>query len=545
MQQQRAFQVLDAVVFFAHLQQPGIVVFIVDIARRHREVLGVDQLAEDVDGQQVVHIGVGERAGLGLLILFFVLVVQFLALVHLALGLGDLEVSLQLGLGHFGVDRLELVQQFGHPVQGVQDVLHGAVDHVQALLDLQGIHQVAGGGAVPAGLLVQPLLQLLQGHGQLIGQVADLRYHVDQVVDVPQAGGGDLVHDLVQAVPHADQGRLDLRLVDKGDQVVDGVHQGLDLAADLLGGLRDHAGHTLHHARGKHVAKGVNGLLQLGAAVGQLLGGGIQLLFGQGQLGVHLFQQQDVQRVDLLLVQLHLDVLVDQAGGGNAGHALLAFQLGDDAFFQKVAQFIDIGAFPAHGHRHQRAHVHAQLQDGGGQADVGQAVGVLVQGVGHLDHGAVHVGVGRKAQLHDAVVFRRGGRDAGYARHRAQGAFQHLGDFGLHLFGAGAGVHRHHHQVGCAHLGQQVGAQVRHRYKAHQKDDQDRHQHGKRLFYAVFFHESSLFDLGPSATVPRRRGPFWMPAKTGAGTPFRPCTIKTGGAQGLLQSGSNFVLTSF
>ena len=498
MQQQGAFQVLDAVVFLAHLQQPGVVVLVVDVAGGHREVLGVDQLAEHVDGQQIVDVGVGKGAGLGLLILRSVLVVELLALVHLALRFGDLEVGLQLGLGHFGIDRLELVQQLGHAVQRVQDVLHGGVDHVQALLDLQGVHQVAGGGAVPAGLLVQPLLQLLQGHGQLVGQVADLRYHVDQVVDVPQAGGGDLVHDLVQAVPHADQGRLDLRLVDKGDQVVDGVHQGLDLAADLLGGVRDHAGHPLHHARGKHVAKGVDGLLQLGAAVGQLGGGGIQLFLGQGQLGVHLLQQQDVQGVDLLFVQLHLDVLADEAGGGNAGHALLALQLRDDAFFQEAAQLINIGAFPAHRHRHQGAHVHAQLQDGGGQADVGQAVGVLVQGVGHLDHGAVHIGVGGKAQLHDAVVFRRGGGDAGHARHRAEGAFQHLRDLRLHLFGAGAGVDGHHHQVGGADLGQQVGAQVGHRHKAQQKDDQDRDQHGKWLFYAVFFHESSLFNIGPA-----------------------------------------------
>ena len=45
-------------------------------------------------------------------------------------------------------------------------------ERVQALLDLQGVHQVAGGGAVRACLLIQPLLQLLEGDGQLVGQVA-------------------------------------------------------------------------------------------------------------------------------------------------------------------------------------------------------------------------------------------------------------------------------------------------------------------------------------------------------------------------------------
>ena len=411
----------------------------------------------------------------------------FVVVQHLA-GLGELHIGDHLLL-RIAAQRIgEGAHQAGDVVHGLDDVIQGVIDRVQALLHLQVVGQIGGRAAVRAGLGVQTLLQLLQGGGQLIGDLAQFGHDIDEGIDVLHAGGFELVHDALQAVADVDQGLLDLRLLHHRDQLVHAVQQGLCLFADRLDRIGHLSAELLHHGAGNGLIIVVELAVVLLAALFDLGLGAVQLRLGVGQLGVDDFQQLFVDDVDLVLIQLDLHHLFDQTVGGHAGHAALALHIGDQRIPDEIRQLIHVAAFAADGHRHERVHVQAVLDDGRRQTAAWQTGGRLVHLIGDLDHGAVHIRFFRELHQQQTVVLRRGRGDLLHTGHRAEGILHHVGDFALHALRAGARIDRDHHQVRRAHIRQKVGLHVSDGDKAQHQHHDDRHQNCERFFDTEFFH---------------------------------------------------------
>ena len=503
-EQKSALDVRDAVVLLTDLQQPRLAVLVGDVTGRHREVLSVDELGEGLDVQLLCHIGAGQGLFLGVLVEPLCIFQLVLIVLQLLPGLGELYIGAEL-LAGIGTQRdRELVHQAGHIVHGLDDLIQRIVDGAQAAGHLQLVGKV--GDAAVAG--AKTALQLLQGCGELIGDVAQLTHDLDEGVDVPHTGLVELVHDPLQAVTDIDEGLLDLRLIDHADELVDAVEQGLRLIAhdgDGVGHLGAHLGHDGVRDR---VAEVFQLPFILGTACGDLGLGVIELGAGVGQLCVDEFQQAGVDRVDLVLIQLHLHHLLDEAVGRNAGHAAGTAHIGREGVIHKVRQVVDVAALPADCHRHKSVHVQAVLDDGWGQAGAGQAGRGLVHLIRGLDHRTVHVGALGKLHEQEAVVLRRGRGDVLDAGHSAQRVFHHVGDFRLHALGAGARVDCDHHEVGRADVGQKVRLQARDGHEAQQQDHNDRDKDGEWLFDAEFFHDFlsiSLFYAAASRQGTGRR----------------------------------------
>ena len=499
MEQQRALDIGHAVVLLANFQQPGFSAGVLDVAGGHGEVLGVDEGGQRVDIQLLGHIGAGEGFLLGRLILGVGLVVLGLVVVQHLTGFGKLHVRGEL-LAGIAAQRLgERVHQLGHIVHGLDGIFQRFIDGAHALLHFQVARQISGGAAVGTRFQVQAVLQLLQGNGELIGDIAQLADDGNEGVNVPHSRLVELVHHMLQAIAHLDQRLLDLRLVDHGDQLVHTVQQGLRLIPDGGHGGTHLGAHLGHHGIGDHVAVVFQLFFVLLAAGFDLGLGGFQLLMGRRQLDVDGLQQLLVDDVDLGLAQLHLHHLLDEAVGRDAGHAAPALHIGHQRAADEIGEVVDITAFAADGNRHKGIHVHAVFNDGRGQAAAWQAGHRLVHLVGHLDHGAVHIGALGELHQQQAVVFRRGGGDGVHTRHGTQGVFHHVGDFTLHTLRAGTGVNRDHHQVRRADVRQQVGLHVAEGHEPQQQDHDNTNQHRKRFFDTEFFHFFLPFLLGPQA----------------------------------------------
>ena len=203
---------------------------------------------------------------------------------------------------------------------------------------------------------------------------------------------------------------------------------------------------------------------------------------GRRQLDVDGLQQLLVDDVDLGLAQLHL------------------LHIGHQRAADEIGEVVDITALAADGNRHKGIHVHAVFNDGRGQAAAWQAGHRLVHLIGHLDHGAVHIGALGELHQQQAVVFRRGSGDGVHTRHGTQGVFHHVGDFTLHTLRAGTGVNRDHHQVRRADVRQQVGLHVAEGHEPQQQDHDNTNQHRKRFFDTEFFHFFLPFLLGPQSS---------------------------------------------
>ena len=352
-EQKCALDVRNAVVLFADLQQPGLAALIGDVAGRHREVLSVDELGEGLDVQLLGHIGAGKGLFLALLVeLLGVFQLVLIVLEHLA-GLSKAHIGAELLAGIAAQSDGELVHQAGDIVHGFDDLVQSLINGAQAVGDFQLVGKV-GDGAV-AG--TQTALQLLQSGGEPIGDVAQLADDLDEGVDVPHTGLVELVHDPLQAVTDIDEGLLDLRLIDHADELVDAVEQGLRLIAHDGDGVGHLGAHLGHDGVGDRIAKVFQLPLVLGTARGDLGLGVIELGAGVGQLGVDEFQQAGVDRVDLVLIQLHLHHLFDEAVGRNAGHAAGTAHIGREGVIHKVRQVVDVAALPADCHRHKGIHV--------------------------------------------------------------------------------------------------------------------------------------------------------------------------------------------
>ena len=232
------------------------------------------------------------------------------------------------------------------------------------------------------------------------------------------------------------------------------------------------------------------GVVQLGQTFVDLGAVLVQLVLGFGQPVTDFHQQLVVHLIDLVLIEGDLHGLFHQAGGGNAGYAVHALQLGQDRVVDVVGQLVDVHALAVYSHVLGGHHIGADLDQRGRAGHVRQGVAQLVDGSAGLDHGAVHVGIFLVFQKDQAVVLVALAGYIFYAVQRRKAVFQRLGHVAFHLLRAGTGIGGHHQQVGQVHRGQQI------RLDAHQADhaqhhyQNDRHQNGKRLFDTVFWHRA-------------------------------------------------------
>ena len=487
MQQQSTADVLHAVVLFAHLQQPGLAVLVRHITGRHGEVLCIDELGQRVDIQLLCHIGLCQRIGLGRLVLFLGGLQLLFVLVQHFTRFGELHIGIELLLREAAQRAGELAHQLRHIVHGLNGAFQRVVDHIQAFLQLHLIGKIFRRAALGAGLGVHALLQLLQCAGELIRDGAQLCHDIDEGVDVPHTGLVELVQHPLQAVAHLDQGLLDLGLLDHGDQIVDAFQQSLRLSAHRFHCGTHLGAHLAHDRVGHGIAKVFQLLFVLFTACGDLRLSSFQLPTGCRQLGVDELQQLCIDIVDLILIQLHLNHLIHQTAGGNAGNTAPALELRHQRFLDELRKLVLVRALAADGHRHKGVHVQAVLNDRGGQAGARQVAFGLIQLVGHLDHRAVHVGIVHKFHQQQAVVFCRCCGDIGHARH-GERIFQNIGDFALHTLRACAGIHGDHHQIRRTDVGQKVRVHLCDCHKAQDQNHNDCHQHRKWFFNTEFFH---------------------------------------------------------
>ena len=459
MEQQCTADILHAVVFLAHLQQPRLAAFVLDVTGGHGEVLGVDEGGKGLDIQLLGHIGAGKC----------------------------LFPGGQLLLGKAAQCVGELGHHAGHVVHGLDGVLQRLIDDVQAVLQLQFVYQILGTLALRAGLGVDAVLQGLQSRGKLIGDISQLGHDLDQRVDIPHTGAVELVQHPLQTGLHLNEGLLHLRLLDHGDQVVDALQQRFGLFAHYLYGAANIRAQGAHDRVGHGIAE-VFELLIVFCAAGLDLGLGLfQLGMCRFQLGVDELHQLFVDVIHLFLIQLHLHQLLHKAAGRYAGHAALALDVRGHGVLDEVRKLVHRTALAADSHGHKGVHVHAVLYHRRGQGGIRQVAFGLIQLVGHLHQCAVHVRIIHELHQQQAVVLSRGGGDLFHTRH-CKRVLQHVRDFALHTLRAGAGIHGDHHQVRGADIRQQVRFHLGDRHKAEHQHHDDCNQHRKWFFDTEFFH---------------------------------------------------------
>ena len=487
MEQQCTADILHAVVFLTHLQQPRLAAFVLDVTGGHGEVLGVDQGRKGLDVQLLGHIGAGKRLFLGGLVLGLGLAELLFVLVQLLAGFGKLHIGVELLLGKAAQCIGELGHHAGHVVHSLDSVLQRLIDDVQAVLQLQFVCQIRSAFALRASLGVDAVLQGLQSRGKLIRDIPQLGHDLDQGVDIPHTGAVKFVQHPLQTGLHLSEGLPHLGLLDHGDQVVDALQQCFGLFAHHFYGAADLRGQSTHNRVGHHIAE-VFELLIVFCAAGLDLGLGIlQLDMCRFQLGVDEFHQLFVDGIHLFLIQLHLHQLLHKAAGRYAGHTALALDVGGHGVLDEVRKLVHRTALAADSHGHKGVHVHAVLYHRRGQGGSRQVALGLIQLVGHLHQCAVHVRVVHEPYQQQAVVFSRGGGDLFHTGHRKR-VLQHVRDLGLHTLRAGTGIHGDHHQVRGADIRQQVRFHLGDRHKAEHQHHDDRNQHRKWFFDTEFFH---------------------------------------------------------
>ena len=487
MKQQCAADIVYAVVFLAHLQQPRGAVLILNVAGGHGEVLGVDQGRKGLDIQLFGHISTGKRLFLGGLVLGLGLAELLFVLIQLLACFGKFHIGVELLLGKAAQCLGELAHHAGHVVHGLDGIFQRLIDDIQAVLQLQFICQIRSALALRTGLGVDAVLQGLQSAGKLIGDIAQLGDDLDQGVDIPHAGVVELIQNTLQTGLHLDQCLLHLGLLDHGDQVVDALQQCLGLFAHHLYGIPDLRGQGAHDRVGHGVAE-VFELLIVFCTTGLDLGLGLfQLGMRRLQLGVDQLHQLFVDIIHFFLIQLHLYQLLHKAAGGHAGHTALALDVGGHGVLDEIRKLIHRTALAADSHGHKGVHVHAVLYHRGGQCCFRQVALGLIQFVGHLHQCAVHVRVVHELHQQQAVVFSRGGGDLFHTGHRKR-ILQHVRDLTLHALRAGTGIHGDHHQIRGADIRQQVGLHLGDRHKAEHQHHDDCNQHRKWFFDTEFFH---------------------------------------------------------
>ena len=128
---------------------------------------------------------------------------------------------------------------------------------------------------------------------------------------------------------------------------------------------------------------------------------------------------------------------------------------------------------------HSRHHIHGKTHHLGIADAVREISPDLVERIGNIDAGAVHVRAVLEFELDHGKVFRVDGIDVFHALHGAEGTFKGLRDLGLHAFGRSAGIGRDDQYERNAHRRKKVRRKPHDRDHAKSDRDDDRDQNGK------------------------------------------------------------------
>ena len=158
---------------------------------------------------------------------------------------------------------------------------------------------------------------------------------------------------------------------------------------------------------------------------------------------------RQVERGDLLLRQLDVDLPAQAAVDGDRRHAVHALEARRELVLRHLAQRHRVEvALDAELHDRQRVRV--ELEDGGRVGVLGQAVAHAVDARADFVGGLRQVRAPVEVEAHLAVAFRRRGFDPRQARHGADGLLDRPRDQLLHLERADAGVAGAHRERAAA-----------------------------------------------------------------------------------------------
>ena len=298
-----------------------------------------------------------------------------------------------------------------------------------------------------------------------------------------------------------------------GELLAQGTHGVIDDALDgaqLDDGVVQliFAGFQLGHLLIDHVAQLVHGgvvrqeFVQLrnlqrahGAAdgVGELVFRVVQLRFRRIQLFVDGVGQLLIQHIDFILADDHMQFLLDDAAGGDPGHATDALQLGHEHILHEIRQLIHIHVLHGHGADLHGNHGRVDLQHIGGAHSVLPA---RLQNTDflldvHADGIQVHIVL--KFQHDQGIVGAGVGDDIFYVLQGGHRLLHGLGDGLLHGLRTGTGIGGHDDHIGEVHAGQQIRG-----HPGISNDAQNQNGHGgtedrQRFFDAEFRHGKGSF----------------------------------------------------
>ncbi len=412
---------------------------------------------------------------------------QTLQLVHMALSLGALIRSriqralrrgdLALLGGDLPVQRLNFRLNF----RRIRLVQVGQIALISVLFGRQLGAPGHGLGSLliqrVAGLSRLQLVELLLKAILLRLQIAQLLFHLGQqrALLVGQPGQLFQLRDgLLQLLLLGDQlGTLSGQLFHGLTQLRLAALQLLHSVADLAEGLLLRPG-------------------QLGFSVGDLRLRVVELLLRVGQLRVDIPKNGAVEHVDAALVDGHIHLLRNHAGGRDGGHAVDGLVLRHQLLLDIARELEDVHVVANHGDDGHRQHVGIDLHDGrraDGIAPCRRQRGDL--GV-DLDHGGVHVRRVVELQHHQRQVVAGLGRYVLDVRQRGERRLHRPRHLILHLLRRRADIGRVHDDVGEVHVGQQIGGHVRERN--HAQNQHQNHAHNDRigLFDRVFSEHCNL-----------------------------------------------------
>ena len=218
----------------------------------------------------------------------------------------------------------------------------------------------------------------------------------------------------------------------------------------------------------------------------------LQLLLGVVQFPVDGSDDFLIQSVNFLLLQHHMQLLLDFAGGSHSRHAGNALQAVHQGFVQKFRQGDGIFSFHRHCRHFYRQHGGVNFQHNGGAHRIfptsGQA-GDLLLNV-HAD--GVHVHLLLKFQHDHTGIFTGGGADLLDVLQGRHGLLHGFADLRFHLFRAGAGVGSDNNHIGKVHIGQQIRGHPGISHHAQYQHRNHRYKHRQRLFNRKFPHTMLL-----------------------------------------------------
>ena len=225
-------------------------------------------------------------------------------------------------------------------------------------------------------------------------------------------------------------------------------------------------------------------LLQLLFTLGDLLAGGLKLLFGIGKGAVDGGEHLFIEGIDAGLIQLDADLAFQKAAAGNRGNTVHPFQCRDDGGGGEFRKLLPGHAVAIHRQNHNGQQIGIDLHQDGAAGGIGQGAGKLIEGGVHFDHGAVHAGAFLKFHHDDADIFLRNTGDVFKAAGGRKGAFHRFGHALLHLLRAGPDVGGVGDGIGQVHIRQQVGGHIDEGHDAENKHQHHCDEYRHRLFYA-------------------------------------------------------------